>query len=351
MDVKVRIPIKNVYYMLCYAWNIVDYSDVSVCGSEEFDEIYNLLCRMLLKEVKRLLKRGFYKQYVEEEDALMKLRGQIDFTESIHRQTMRNNRMYCKMDDFSSNILFNQIIKSTLIDFLKYPRLDKALAIEIRNTVKAFPEIDYIEVSKRHFGYLKFNRNNLSYQIIINICMLFKEGLIANKDDKNLKFLSFVDEQQMNKIYEKFILNFYKVNLIKDIKVYNPKIKWDIDEGDNGTSLFPQLQTDVVLENHKLRKQMIIDAKYNQTTLVSRFSDSEKTIRSQHLYQIYTYMSMSKYDGEISGVLLYPKTGVYVDETKTIHNQYKTSFKTLDLNANWEEISQRLMSIADGLLH
>ena len=65
MAIEFKVPIKNIYYMLCYAWNIVDYADETVCGIEEFDNIYNLLATILVKEVGLLLKRGFYKEYIQ----------------------------------------------------------------------------------------------------------------------------------------------------------------------------------------------------------------------------------------------------------------------------------------------
>ena len=76
-----KVPIKNVYYMLCYAWNVTDYSDSTVCGNETFDDIYNLLARILIKEVSLLLKRGFYKEYVEKTEILSNLKGQININD------------------------------------------------------------------------------------------------------------------------------------------------------------------------------------------------------------------------------------------------------------------------------
>ena len=65
---NIKIPIKNIYQILCYAWNIIDYKDNNVCGNEEFDSIYNLLGRILVKEVTKLCKRGFYKEYIDIQD-------------------------------------------------------------------------------------------------------------------------------------------------------------------------------------------------------------------------------------------------------------------------------------------
>ena len=73
-------------------------------------------------------------------------------------------------------------------------------------------------------------------------------------------------------IYEKFILNFYKVNLDSKVyKVYSLKIKWkltgEIDE--EALELFPEIRTYIVIENKIEKTQLIIDAKYYEEILVS----------------------------------------------------------------------------------
>lgn len=42
-----NIPIKNIYYMLCYAWNIIDEINDIEFGDEKFENIYNLMAKIL----------------------------------------------------------------------------------------------------------------------------------------------------------------------------------------------------------------------------------------------------------------------------------------------------------------
>lgn len=343
MDGKIKIPIKNIYYMLCYAWDIIDYADASVCGTEDFDNIFNLLGRILVKETGTLIKRGFHKEYVDKEDELSTIRGQIDMSATVSQMTMVRKRLLCRFDEYSDDVLFNKILKSTMVDILRYDDLEKGLARQIRSMIATFSDIEYIEVTKRHFSLLRYNRNNIRYEIIINVCKLFRLGLIVNQKGYDITFADFVDEKQMNKVYEHFILNYYERTLDKHgYHVYAPKLKWDIDDADD--SLFPEMQTDIVVENKKDNWQLIIDAKYYPIALVSKFADSAKKIRSGHVNQIFAYMSMSKFSGKISGMLLYPTTYMEVDETKTIAGKYITSFKTLNLNEEWTKIEERLKS-------
>ena len=70
MNENIQIPILNVYYMICYAWNVLPELDEIGRGEERFEDIYKLLSNILLKKVRLLIKKGFYKEYTSEEDSL-----------------------------------------------------------------------------------------------------------------------------------------------------------------------------------------------------------------------------------------------------------------------------------------
>ena len=56
------IPIENIYYMLCYSWDKLDYISRNKIGIEESMDIQNLLCRILVDEVDILIKGSVLNQ-------------------------------------------------------------------------------------------------------------------------------------------------------------------------------------------------------------------------------------------------------------------------------------------------
>jgi 5-methylcytosine-specific restriction enzyme subunit McrC len=52
------IPIKNVYYLLLYAWNQYTPKDQVEVGAEAGPDLPNLLGRVLAEGVRRLIRRG-----------------------------------------------------------------------------------------------------------------------------------------------------------------------------------------------------------------------------------------------------------------------------------------------------
>jgi len=101
--------------MLCYAWNVLPRSDNKLTGLEKFDNIYNLLAKLIISEVNSLIKRGFHKEYIDHEEELATLKGKIEVGKSINQQAMIRKRLVCKFDEFSDNVAFNQV---TSIDFI-----------------------------------------------------------------------------------------------------------------------------------------------------------------------------------------------------------------------------------------
>lgn len=361
MTVEFKVPIKNIYYMLCYAWNVIDYTDITVCGTEEFDNIYNLLARILIKEVELLLKRGFYKEYVENTETTSSLKGQININDSVQQRTMKSLKMVCIYDEYSENVLFNQIIKATLIGFLKSPYLAKELQTKIRRILLSFSDIVLIDVQKKHFSMIKFHRNNLNYLVIINVCKLFKYGLIANMNDGENRFANFISEEHMQTVYEKFLLNFYKLNLDKNIyKVHAPSIQWKLDtnEDNEWEGLFEDednpgnRRTDIVVENNQKNIQFIIDAKYYKETLVKKYySEDELTYRTSHLNQVRGYLLDSDYSGKKVGALLYPALNTDLSKGKIIRiTDTPIIIKTIDLNFDWKDLKDDLLSFIHKVL-
>ncbi|MDF2804567.1 MAG: 5-methylcytosine-specific restriction system specificity protein McrC, partial [Anaerocolumna sp.] len=135
-----------------------------------------------------------------------------------------------------------------------------------------FSDIQDIQFSKALFSSLRYNRNNYHYRMLINISQLIYEGLIANEVDNEITFSDFIRDKQMSKLYEKFVLNFYRVHLNKAVyNVHALKLKWDLDEkiSEEDLSLIPEMRTDIVVENKIENTQLIIDTKYYAQTLVT----------------------------------------------------------------------------------
>ena len=110
MSPQRRIPIRNIYHMISYAWDIPKFRNEAHVGDEDFNQVENLLGHLLSLGVSKLLKRGFHREYVEQNEDLVVIRGRIDFNETFKRQLL-NNKIFCNHDEYCENVIFNQILK------------------------------------------------------------------------------------------------------------------------------------------------------------------------------------------------------------------------------------------------
>ena len=333
--------------MLCYAWNVLDQSSNVLADSEKFDTIHNLLARIYLKGTSNLMKRGLNRYYIQETEPLSTLKGKINIGESLKQQTFQKGKMVCEYDHFSENMVLNRIIKTTLSFLLKAPQVNNGLKKKLINIRLHFSGVDDAILTPALFSTLRYHRNNQHYRLLINVSELIYKGLIARESNGNMEFADFIRDRQMSKLYETFVLQFYRVHLDPLVyRVHAPKISWDLgdDVDEEVIHLLPEMRTDIVVENKVANTQLIIDTKYYPEALVSsNWSDIEK-IRTTHLYQIYAYINNSQFSGKKYGMLLYPTVEKELNVKFPIGGK-SIWIQTVNLGADWEEIEDRLMGI------
>ena len=336
------IPIKNIYYMLSYAFQMLNEQGYKNLATEDFDNAGDLCAAILIRGISYQLKRGLGREYISETDTISAIRGKIEITESIKNQSMIRSQMVCTYDEFSVNSPLNQIIKSTVMLLLKAD-ISKPRKKELRKLLVYFDDVSVVDVRSINWS-INYNRNNQTYRLLITICYLVVKGLLQSKSDGSIKMMDFLDEQRMCRLYEKFILEYYKKHYPR-ISTSASQIDWALDDG-IGTML-PTMQSDIMLSYQKgdVDKTLIIDAKYYAHTTQVQYDIH--TLHSNNLYQIFTYVkNKAVKGGEVSGMLLYAKT----DEDIYPNNEYQMSgnrvtVRTLDLNCDFENITAQLDSI------
>ncbi len=340
------IFIKNIYYMLSYAFTTLNQGGYEDVATEEFENIHNLFAAILSKGISRQLKQGLYREYLNRKEDIAVVRGKIDMPGTIQKCLARKRVLTCEYDELSENNLMNQILKTTVMLLLRHTRVDQKYKNDLKKEMLFFSNVDIIDPTTIRWSAIRFQRNNNTYRMLISLCQLVLEGMLMTTDDGEYKLATFIDEQRMSRLYEKFILEYY-MKECPQIKVTASQIPWALDDG-VGTML-PVMQSDIMLS--KGDTVLIIDAKYYTHTTQMQYD--VHTLHSNNLYQIFTYVKNKDIEfGEnphtVSGMLLYART----DETIQPDNIYqmsgnKISVKTLDLNRAFPEITAQLNAIVD----
>lgn len=336
------ILIKNIYYMLAYAFQILHQSDYEELAAEDFDNIYDMFAAILGKSVARQLKQGLYCAYVDKTEDLHTLRGKLDMSGTLRKRQQQKQVLTCVYDELSENNIFNQILKTTMFYLLKKDNIPKKRRTLLKKNLLLFGNVDILEPSSIRWNLIRFQRNNQSYRVLMHVCHLVLDGLLLSTDKGNVKWATFIDEQRMCRLYEKFILEYYRYHH-PQLRPCASQIPWDLD--DAVSDFLPVMQTDITL--YFPDEIRIIDAKYYAHTMQNYYDT--QTIHSNNLYQIYTYVKNldKKHTGKVSGMLLYAKTKEQIQPNQVYSmGGNQIIVKTLDLNRPFSEIVSQLEEIA-----
>lgn len=182
--------------------------------------------------------------------------------------------------------------------------------------------------------------------MLISLCQLVLEGMLQTTDEGEYRLATFIDQQRMNRLFEKFVLEYYAQEC-PQVKATASQIPWALDNSVD--TMLPVMQSDIMLSQGN--KVLIIDTKYY--TYTTQTHHDIHTLHSNNLYQIFTYVKnkdreLGNTPHTVSGMLLYART----DEAIQPDNAYqmsgnKISVKTLDLNQHFSKIKAQLNAIVD----
>lgn len=332
--------------MLSYAFTTLNQGGYDDVATEEFENIHNLFAAILAKGIGRQLKQGLYREYLNRKETASVVHGKIDMPETIQNRLTRKQVLTCEYDDLSENNLLNQILKTTVILLLRHAMVDQTYKSDLKKEMLFFSNVNTIDPGTIRWSTIRFQRNSNTYRMLISLCQLILEGMLLTTDSGEYRLASFIDEQCMNRLYEKFILEYYAKEC-PQVTAAASQIPWALDDG-IGTML-PVMQSDIMLTRGN--EVLIIDAKYYTHTTQAQYD--VHTLHSGNLYQIFTYVKNeeAKFGNKphrVSGMLLYAAT----DEAIQPDNSYQMSgnqisVKTLDLNRNFSEIAAQLNTIVD----
>ena len=93
------IPVANIYYLLCYAWDEFAPRQIDRFAAEKFPDTLHLFSRQLIIGIQSLHQRGLETGYIPLEGSTSAPRGRILIASSIRAMTTRPRKLYCTFDE------------------------------------------------------------------------------------------------------------------------------------------------------------------------------------------------------------------------------------------------------------
>jgi len=350
MSVAEKIPIENIYYLLCYAWNKLEEREIVEVSGIDTTNIVNLFAKVLIGGLYHLLKRGVDRGYLLYSEDTNSLKGKICFNSTLKRNLFIKVQAHCEYDELNYNVLHNRIIKSTLWQLICVDSVDGKLRDELIGLHRRLREVEEVTLSKTIFNRVQLHRNNYFYDFLLKICELVYDNLLVSEEPGKSKFRDFLrDERQMAFLFEEFIRNFYRIEAPQYL-VSREDIYWDAVPLDALSAGFlPKMTTDISI-NSDIAK-VIVEAKYYKEALDYHY-DAQK-IHAPHLYQLVSYLKNVEARGGVnqdcSGVILYPSVNKEINLSYMMSG-HKVMIKTINLNQPWELIHKNMISILESAM-
>ena len=343
---KNQIPIGNIYYMLSYAFKDLREQNVVSVKPEEFENIHQLMAEIIIRGVSYQLKKGLLRNYESCQAELAVLRGKIDISDTINSGSLIRRKLVCSYDEYTDDTLMNRILKSVMLLLIRSEIKDKQV-VELRRIIRYFSSIAEVDLFNIRWDSLAYNRNHGEYRLLMSVCRIICENMLHSTEDGDVRLISF-SEENLNKLYEKFILN-YCIKHYPKLKPASSEIKWAIS---GATGMLPKMQSDIMLTSDN--RKLIIDAKFYSKSTQKHFD--KDSFHSHNLYQIFTYVKNEAVNcsGNVSGMLLYAKTKndlIPNDGASFDMNGNVITVKSLDLSGDFESIAKQLDEITKSYVN
>ena len=272
---------------------LIDYAyeleDKDIVETElQFTSEYNLplesLIRTLVSQSKKLIKMGLAKSYVNKQENVSFLRGKLLLTQQIQNDVSMNLKFGCEYDEYSSNIIENQIILFVLEKSYHLTK-NHILKKQIQRIIHEFDmDVEHKEIVKDNFDIF-YDRSNLQYEKIHVVCkLIFDELGVLDfyKHETSHIFPVFIN---MNDLFEMYVVKLLKdyINNHKFMIESEPDTNKKVWESTNlENQKIKSIEPDIIIYSRKPKKEVSIvaDVKYLL---------SEKVEESQ-LYQITFYL-------------------------------------------------------------
>ena len=360
MPESTNIPVRNVWHMLLYAWSMADFVGRFDGNIEDAPDLHALATKLLAYLMKRQVRRGLRGDYVDRSESLKTVRGRIDFPGTISEMTLIKGELLCEYQEHTLNVPKNQIVATTLRRELRggaftegrlRPEDQNTATRDVRALLRMMEEIDRVRLTSRLIRdeSRKLGTNDREYKLMLLICDWLLTRRMPGEREGHTNLVDWA-EFRKSTLFERFVAGFYLQHLGMDWSV-NPQSERDWYAPTDPSFRLPKMQRDVVLKRKSEPSQLIVVETKRTRKVLDRRDGSKPAVRSDHLYQIYSYLASQVHSGhpydEATGILLYAQPAGESVAFRTRIDAHPFWVHTLDLSQHWQKIESDLLNLIE----
>jgi len=345
----VKIPIANVYYLLCYAWRHLEESNVvDVKELDRFDHVQDLLGKVLAEGTFHLVRRGIDRGYIETREDLAGVRGKLAISEMAKRALRARGRAACVFEELTHDVHHNRVLKSTLGALLELPDLAPEVRTEVGLAFRKLQGISIIRVNRQAFRQIQLDRNRRLYRFLLAICELIHNQVLIDRKSGKARFLDFRRSRAtMWKLFEDFVTEFYRAEQTDySVNRWGRTIPWHDAWAptESDLSRIPRMEADLLLDSP--HRRIVLDTKFYPQALSGKGSTHK--LHSTNLYQLLAYLrnrQATMPDGPPhDGILLYTVVGHPIGIEVRLEG-FRIQARGIDLAQPWQQIHEDMLGV------
>lgn len=196
-----KVPIHNLFYMLTYAHQLVDFGrDPSPLATGE--DIFDPVVDIFVRQVDDIARRGIHRGYVDREESAAWLRGRLLVARQVRRGPVAVG-FEQQTNEFTADLPENRILRAALGLLVRARFRDPALGPRVRRALIAFDEVSSEGITAADCDRVVFTRLTERYRSPINLARLFLRHLSLEGREGETAFVSFL--VPMPRLFEQFV--------------------------------------------------------------------------------------------------------------------------------------------------
>lgn len=284
LKINPKVPIKNLFGMLEYAYNLKSFQFLDgLINCDSVEDFYNKFAYILAEKIIERCRKGLYRSYVPKTEKLTYVRGRLNVQEMIKKPW--DIKLQCEYQEHTADIIDNQILFWTLFHIGHSGCCSEKVSEIVRKAYHAMQGMVSLQpCNSKDCIERNYHRLNNDYYTLHQLCRFFLDNTIPSHEigkNTNLPFLV-----NMARLYEMFVAEWLKVNLPPNSVKTQEKIFID-----KNRYFKPDL---IIYDTQSSTPKYILDTKYK----------NPEKIPDNDLNQVVTY-AVSKHCSE--AVLVYPK--------------------------------------------
>lgn len=264
----------------------------------QHETILEILIGLFAKKLADEVRKGVPRRYLTHEDDLTSLRGQLNVVRQFTSLISRPDRLACRYDDLSRNILLNQLMKAAVDRLI---RVSRSAANQRRLQELAFSYADIGPLPPGPFAWdsLVLDRTNNRWRDLVELARL----LLANRFQTTSAGVGrgFSLTFDMSRLFEAYVARQLKRALAStDLTVHAQGGRLHVlEDAEIGEQRF-MTKPDILIKRGP-KVEMIIDTKWKRVT--RRVDDPKQGVSQSDVYQMIAYGQLYRCERLM---LLYP---------------------------------------------